>query len=606
MTLSLDLVQPPGAGDNLRDTGRQLSPLQCNNISRPTMASLFIVPSDLHANATIFGMQTELELLDSGLNPVQKADRTSTVLVAGSPGAGKTYLARQYIWSHQEHYPDGVFWIDGSSSSSAQDAFDEIAQVLKKGYNVPEQADLTNASIQVVHDYLHLKKKWLLIFDGVPPLESDQDIDNFTTFFPVEVKHGSILYTSVDRTLTKNEKLHAPYLLQMPPLSIEDACKMIFHRLDIKRPTQMQVHKACMVARHYEGLPLAIYAVGKYLSSNEKPIERFSFNGRLTDAALVEPFLAVFERLHSKGYYTALDLLNILGFYNSPVQVDLLHFGEQALRKHGITSDDKGDSVDLALVVLSRYSLIDIEHGDDATGSGHATTFVHTSTALRSVCRDQQRAADFMNPDSNQFIAWLLLASEVLHTSYHNALAAFKDSTQDGSGVREFDDFTENYKLHISALTDLFPKKGHIAPQTSQTYGKLIAMNMCIDDDVCNCRLEPSTSEDSTSKSSSSETRENSGSDDDGLKIISSRQRGGPPESPLSVYRHPYMRRDSIHPSLRSQTLNTPSPSDSPRSHPSAFLPGELPSPSINRRRTDLSNTPRKGSVSSYFERRSL
>lgn len=569
-------------------------------------------------------MQPELKRLHAKLNSQQYADRPGVVLIAGLPGAGKTYLARQYVWSHRGSYQDGIFWIGGKSLSSVQDGFDEIAQVLRKGYISSDQIDLTNSSTRVVHDYLHLRKNWLLVFDGVPPFETEEDATIFAQFLPVNVNHGSFLYTSVDRTAAKQSQFYEPYLLQVPPLSIEDSCKMLFSRLGIKRPTSAQIQKACMVARHYEGLPLAIYAVGNYLSSTAKAIERFSVNSRPTDSVLSEPFVAVLERLRLSGHCSALNLMNILCFYDSPVQINLVLLGMQSLREHEAMTTKTG--LEVALKSLSRHGLVGTDSDDAVLSNGDTTklgedtpTVVNIHPVVRSVCRDQLRATDLANPRENRYESCLLAAFDVLNTSYHNALASYNST-----GDEKLDHETkEHYKLHVSSLVDHFPRKGYISPEVSQAYGQLIGMSMCIDDEACTCRLPPSNSDsflDGAGKSYGRGSQshftpspsllprmqnghlprpENSDSDDDGWKIVvknkgDGKQAGG---------------------NIRSNTMDTAFQTTQPtiaraqasmstRTHPSAFMPGELQSSSINRRRTDgsVSNTSRKGS--SYFDSR--
>src|SRR5436190_20662458 len=67
-----------------------------------------VAPAGFHPNAAFFGMEKELQKLHSKLsNPRKRAAGSVAVLVHGGSGAGKSHLARQYVFAHRGAYVGG-------------------------------------------------------------------------------------------------------------------------------------------------------------------------------------------------------------------------------------------------------------------------------------------------------------------------------------------------------------------------------------------------------------------------------------------------------------------------------------------------------------------
>lgn len=325
-----------------------------------------MVPTGFHPNATFVGMTRELDILHARLYRAKKrAERLAAVLISGGPGAGKSHLARQYVWTQRDCYPGGVFWVDAKSKESTCKCFWDIAQAATLTDELEFESPDFKAPqkyVEVVRNWFQAREQWLLVFDGLS-FKHEDDLNNFKQFLPFN-RQCSIIYTSVDRTLRKKQRLYKPYCLQVPPLSVEDACKLLFKDLGIKRPTKEQVRKATELVIHYECLPLAIHAISHRLSATSKPIERYHINSHLTDEKLAEPFLSIMHDLYHMGHFEALNLINLLSFLGHHVPVGLINLGKTVLETWNVeilTSSRPGErgDIDTTLGILIRYGLVE-------------------------------------------------------------------------------------------------------------------------------------------------------------------------------------------------------------------------------------------------------
>ncbi|KAF7161186.1 hypothetical protein CNMCM5623_006830 [Aspergillus felis] len=355
-----------GGGGETPDPGPSNSTTQLV-LSRSSLREpLFVVPAGFHPNATFVGMARELDILHARLYRAKKrAERLAAVLICGVPGAGKSHLARQYVWTQRDCYPGGIFWVDAKSRESTSKCFWDIAQAASLTDELEfESPDFKTPQkyVEVVRNWFQAREEWLLVFDGLS-FNQEDDLNHFRQFLPFN-SQCSIIYTSVDRTLRKKQRLYEPYCLQVPPLSVEDACKLLFKDLGIKRPTKEQVRKATELVMHYECLPLAIHAISHRLSATSKPIERYHINSHLTDEKLAEPFLSIMHDLYRMGHFEALNLINLLSFLGHHVPLGLINLGKSVLETWNVeilTSSRPGErgDIDTTLGILIRYGLIE-------------------------------------------------------------------------------------------------------------------------------------------------------------------------------------------------------------------------------------------------------
>ncbi|KAJ5601599.1 hypothetical protein N7510_011133 [Penicillium lagena] len=519
---SVATVPPPPASEG------HYSPVQDmdngGSLSFPTIPheepSLFIVPPGFHPNATFFGMKKELDVLHQRLYLAKsRAKRTKAVLISGVPGSGKTHLAREYVFNQRHCFPGGIFWIDSKTRESAYKCFWEIAQVAMlidpEEARDPEYRE-SKSYVNAVRSWLQTREHWLLVFDGLT-FDIDDDLNDFKQLLPWKEK-CSIIYTSVDMTLRKKQRLFEPYCLQISKLKVEDACHLLFKDLGIKRPTAEQESKAKDLVNHYECLPLAIHAIGHRLNATGKPIEKFRIKSQVTDKKLAEPFLSIMNDLYRLQFVQALNLINLLSFLGHQVPVGMLNFGRPAMATSNVdilTKAQTGEDADLdtTLGTLIHYGLIErttdldplssqttsihqsirysgTEYSNGNTSNGDDTakptvqevseSFTESSqegffsiyrgdsavdvvkihSVVQGFCRDELRIKDEeykggMNKNDPGFYdSWLIVTARFLCKSYEGAKEKMAHYHDCGL-VRDY----REYETHASRLTELFPKK---------------------------------------------------------------------------------------------------------------------------------------------------
>ncbi|KAJ5452120.1 hypothetical protein N7445_000303 [Penicillium cf. griseofulvum] len=473
-------------------------------------SSPFVAPAGFHPNATFFGMKKELEVLHNRLFKAKaRPEKTMAVLISGVPGSGKTHLARQYVFTHRDCYPGGIFWIDAKSRESTYKCFWEIAQaatLVEQKVTVNPEYHETEKYVNAVRLWLQTRKDWLLVFDGVT-FDRDDDINKFREVLPWS-KQCSIIYTSVDTTLRKKQRLYEPYCLMISRLKVEDACSLLFKDLGITRATPEQISKAIRIVEHYECLPLALHAIGHRLNATGKPIEKYHVKSQVTDKKLAEPFLSIMNDLFRLQQKQALHLINLLSFLGHQVPVGLLNLGRAAMAAENLeiqTSAQPGEDPDLdtTLGILIHYGLVERisdadlfqqrssmnrlegdqmssdvktvpELSDSLTESSQEGFFsiyrnesvvdvVKIHSVVQGFCRDELRIKDEENKgtmsknDPGFFDTWLIVVTRFLITSYEAAMERMAHY-EDCGLVRDY----REYETHASRLLELFPKKATI------------------------------------------------------------------------------------------------------------------------------------------------
>lgn len=468
---------------------------------------LFVVPAGFHPNETFVGMERELEQLHARLFKAKsRSDRLAAVLICGVPGSGKTHLAREYVHRYRKDYPGGIFWVDAKPGHAITSCFWDIAQAAMLTSDESKYSGSTDALkyVDEIRHWFENREEWLLVFDGLS-FDEDSQINDFKQYLPFS-KNSSILYTSVDRTLAKKQRLYGPYSLTVRPLKVEDARHLLFNHLGIKKPTASQLKKATEIVNHYQCLPLAIHAISHRLIQNGKPLEKYHIKSHLTDQRLAEPFLGIMHDLYGQNHFEALNLINILAFLGHRVPVGLVSWGRSALEQWNVgilTSSRPGEPGDLdnTLGILIQCgliervsdpypgkSLISLEDNDkersqeegpialDSSGSftdnSQDAVSVYQSTidviklhsVVQDFCRDELKIRDEEmksndhrpephGQDIGCFVSWLVVATRVLCRSYENARSKMKTST-DSIFVKDY----HEYESHAERLTDHFKK----------------------------------------------------------------------------------------------------------------------------------------------------
>jgi hypothetical protein len=472
-------------------------------------SALWVAPPGFHPNGAFFGMKTELRKIHARLSKERRAQRLRAVLICGAAGTGKTHLAREYVHLHHDDYPGGIFWVD---AKFILPCFWDIAQAaaLADDTLVINPGSTDSTLIDAVRGWLQRREGWLLVFDGIS-FNRKHEIDHFTQFLPFS-KNSAIIYTSVDRTLCRKQRLFEPACVPVQPLTEEDGRRLLFHELGIQRATPAQMEKATEVIKFFEGLPLAIDAIGHHLRETGKPLDKFHISKHLTDKKIAATYLPIMEDLKREEEHQALSLLNLLAFFGHRVPIVLLKFGRSALEQCGVQTltsnrEGEGPNLDTTLGVLRRHGLIERgPNGEmsmdefDVTAGPSSETLSDTSqeavapvfqstidviklhSVVQAFCRDELKIADKMMADeakagsrSNDgradteeqligyYDSWLVVATKVLRRSFEIAKPEL-DRLTTSTPVKDY----REYETHAYRLLQLFPKRLHRHPQVVQ------------------------------------------------------------------------------------------------------------------------------------------
>ncbi|KIW28729.1 uncharacterized protein PV07_08367 [Cladophialophora immunda] len=335
------------------------------SLTLSSSTSLVVAPVGFRPNSIFLGFQLEMDQLAQKLaNQKRRALGTCAVLLWGPPGCGKSQIAREYLWQHQSEYPAGCFWVDSKTKESRSKSFWDIAQAVAiLGKDEPRDPgwDESSRFVDTVRKWFEAREGWLLIFDGVTT-DNDEDIEAFVSYIP-DRSGNNIIYTSVDRTLAKRQRLLNPAGVKVFPLSQHDACALLYKNLGIKSPTEMQAKKATQLVKHYECLPLAVHAAAHALIARGTSLEKFSPG--TSDHRLADPYLDIVSALREHSHPEAVNLATLLSFFAHVIPVALLRFGQPVLQEFGIEirSIERIGSLkkelDNTIAVLIRYGLVE-------------------------------------------------------------------------------------------------------------------------------------------------------------------------------------------------------------------------------------------------------
>ncbi|OCT43987.1 LipA and NB-ARC domain protein [Cladophialophora carrionii] len=400
-------------------------------------------------------------------NPRRRALGTCAVLLWGPPGCGKSQIAREYLWRHRNDYPAGCFWIDCKTEESRSKSFWEIAQAVAIYGDEPSRDpawDESSKFVGVVRKWFEAREGWLLVFDGITT-DNDDDIGALASFIPDRIG-SNIIYTSVDRTLAKRQRLLNPAGVKVFPLSQHDACALLYKNLDIKSPTESQAKKAMQLVKHYECLPLAVHAAAHALIARGISLEKFSPG--TSDHRLAEPYLDILTALREHSHPEAVNMVTLLSFFAHVIPVALIRFGQPVLQEFGVeirsieSIGSMKKELDNTIAVLIRYGLVERTLLEYCVATPNKSSPTETRP---------RRAATVSTIDSDRREPHLLLHDS---SSLENMVEARPDSRVDGSSSQSVTYSIDILRIHTvvqSVLRDEL--RFRYADQPAQYWGWL-------------------------------------------------------------------------------------------------------------------------------------
>ena len=341
----------------------------------------FIVPPGFRSNTFFVGMEKELQNLDKRLfDKRRRAAGTSCVLLHGQAGTGKSHLARQYVYQKRDKFKGGVFWIDARLKEEVYQSFWIIAQKVV-ARDSPELRSPINSEkkpfVEVVKDWFENRHDWLMVFDGVA-LDKDEDASQLQQFIP-DSTNSSLIYVSRAQNLETKQRLLRPFPIKVSPLKDDDARKLLFKELHIKKPSESDKKRALELVKKMGGLPLAIHAISHRLADTHEPLKNYTMKSYSADPKLGATYNQIMDDLQRGNHMEAWNLINILCFFGPNIPVEMVNMGLSALRfcDVDVESTDGGKpDINITFATLMRYALIERNEPVDSDSSSSRDSLV--------------------------------------------------------------------------------------------------------------------------------------------------------------------------------------------------------------------------------------
>ncbi|KAL9018684.1 MAG: hypothetical protein Q9185_003998 [Variospora sp. 1 TL-2023] len=368
-------------------------------------------------------MEKELQELDRRLFDRRRHDGTACVLIHGQPGGGKSHLARQYVNKNRKKFSGGVFWIVSHLKEERDQAFESIYQkaVARESPGNTTRINKGGQSfVESVKAWFESRHEWLIVFDGVTS-ETDNDLTEWAKFVP-DSQNSSLIYISRQRNLDSKQRLLRPHAIRIQALKADDARKLLFKELQIKKPTEEEIEHGLKLVKQVDCLPLAIDAISHRIADTHEPLLRYSVKSFSSNHKLAVTYNQILDDIQRLGHMEAWNLINVLAFYGQHVPVEMLHLGVKGLEHVGFKSTDGIGQPDLNVT----FGIL-MRHDTDTSSSRDSLVEPEPIDMLKivvqSFCRDSLDSR-------NMLPEWLQHAAQLLHHSYTAADFKIKQKDQ--------------------------------------------------------------------------------------------------------------------------------------------------------------------------------
>ncbi|KAK2003034.1 hypothetical protein LX36DRAFT_175858 [Colletotrichum falcatum] len=338
-----------------------------------TTRPIFVHPGRFRPNSFFKGRQEELRGLHKLLTDAKRrSEGTSAVLIQGIPGAGKTHLARQYVFNHKDDYPGGIYWIRSTTLQDMEDGFWLIAktEAIKGMAAQEEKKDLLNPQkmVEIVRSWFNESENWLLVFDGIR--FSDDAVLDFIPDRP----NSSLIYTSTERAEPGAYRLDNPSIMRLGLLPVQDAQELLLEEMGKKQPyTTDDLIRAQDLVQLMGRLPLMIHAAALQMNATREPLAKYLKSFRDTPRVGILPaYKTIRDQLQNRGDTAALNLIYTLSFFSQSMPVEMLALGLKALDKRTPVKTQTArhkKSLNQTFVTLLKFALIERNETDDITSS---------------------------------------------------------------------------------------------------------------------------------------------------------------------------------------------------------------------------------------------
>ncbi len=210
------------------------------------------------------GRDEELRALEANFRGATgSAVITQIQVIHGLGGMGKTRLAVEYAWRSGGRYEAALF----VAADSPEALRSGLAERLDLAGAVPGLPPL-QGEVATILSWIRSRDRWLLILDNV---DTEETARAARKLLP-QLQAGHVLITSRRRNWPASLKNRA-----LKELSLEEATQFLLQRTEgLRAATESDPEQACQLARHLDGLPLALEQAAAYVCHHQITFAQYS------------------------------------------------------------------------------------------------------------------------------------------------------------------------------------------------------------------------------------------------------------------------------------------------------------------------------------------